>query len=309
MSPRPTKRDGRAHGFGGSWTTAKLQVLAGYLQRYTTALRDKPTKERPFRKAYIDAFAGTGYREERREKEQAKQKGGFFPDLAARETQDLLEGSAKLALRTQPRFDKYIFIERKAERCEQLEILKAEFPALAGDIDIRCGDANVHIQKICEGNWRSHRAVLFLDPHGMQVEWKTIEAIAATRGIDLWLLFPLGMGVNRLLTRSGDIPISWRRRLDSLLGTTAWYDEFYKVKRTPTLFGNDQEHVVKASMATIGRYFVERLKNVFAGVAENPGVLRNSTNNPLYLLCFAASNERGAEVALRIAGHLLRDLR
>ncbi len=26
----------------------------------------------------------------------------------------------------------------------------------------------------------SHRAVLFLDPHGMQVEWKTIEAIAAT---------------------------------------------------------------------------------------------------------------------------------
>jgi hypothetical protein len=75
------------------------------------------------------------------------------------------------------------------------------------------------------------------------------------------------------------------------------------------LFGNDQEHVVKASMDTIGRYFVERLKKIFPGVAEEPGVLRNSTNNPLYLLCFAASNKRGAEPALRIAGYLLKDLR
>ena len=71
----------------------------------------------------------------------------------------------------------------------------------------------------------------------------------------------------------------------------------------------DAEHIVKASMATIGRYFVERLKKIFPGVVEKPGVLRNSTNNPLYLLCFAASNVRGAEVALRIAGHLLKDLR
>ena len=29
----------------------------------------------------------------------------------------------------------------------------------------------------------------------------TIEAIARTKGIDLWLLFPLGIGVNRLLTK------------------------------------------------------------------------------------------------------------
>ncbi|EQD32438.1 hypothetical protein B2A_13568, partial [mine drainage metagenome] len=50
----------RAHRFGGDWTTAKLDVLAKYLASYTTALKDKPSKERPFRKGYIDAFAGTG---------------------------------------------------------------------------------------------------------------------------------------------------------------------------------------------------------------------------------------------------------
>jgi len=151
--------------------------------------------------------------------------------------------------------------------------------------------------------------VLFLDPYGMQVEWKTIEAITTTRAIDLWLLFPLGMGVNRLLTKSGAIPTPWRRRLDDLLETAAWYDEFYKVEKTPTLFGSDQEHVAKARMDTIGRYRSEHFRSIFPGVAEEPGVLRNSTNNPLYLLCFAASNERGAEVALKIAGHPLKGLR
>jgi three-Cys-motif partner protein len=137
---------------------------------------------------------------------------------------------------------------------------------------------------------------------------KNIEAVAKTGAIDLWLLFPLGMGVNRLLTKSGDIPSSWRRRLNLLLGTEDWYDEFYRVEHTRTLFA-EADHVVKATTETIGRYFVRHLKAVFAGVADEPGVLRNSANNPLYLLCFAAGNERGAPVALRIAGHLWKELR
>jgi three-Cys-motif partner protein len=146
---------------------------------------------------------------------------------------------------------------------------------------------------------------MFLDPYGMQVEWKTIEAVAMTKAIDLWLLFPLGIGVNRLLTKSGDIPDSWRRRLDMLLGTEDWYDEFYKVESTPTLFGAEEDQVVKASTKTIGRYFNDRLRSVFTAVADQPRVLRNSANCPLYLLCFAAGNEKGAPIALRIANHLL----
>lgn len=227
-----------------------------------------------------------------------------MPDLAGSEAQGLLDGSARLALKTEPRFDRYVFIERSARRCAQLEALKAEFPHLAADIQIRQGDANTEIQDLCSKEWRSHRAVLFLDPYGMQVEWKTIEAIAETKAIDLWLLFPLGIGVNRLLTKSGDIPDSWRRRLNLLLGTESWYDEFYRVERTRTLFG-EADHVVKATTETIGRYFNERLKSVFPAVADEPRVLRNSANCPLFLLCFAAGNENGAPIALRIANHLL----
>ncbi len=83
--------------------------------------------------------------------------------------------------------------------------------------------------------------MLFLDPYGMQVEWETIQAVANTKAIDMWLLFPLWMAVTRLLTKSGDIPSPWRACLDKLLGTTSWYDEFYRVERRKDLFGEDEE--------------------------------------------------------------------
>jgi len=44
MPPRQAKKIEKAHRFGGSWTTAKLDVLARYLQSYTTALKEKPGK-------------------------------------------------------------------------------------------------------------------------------------------------------------------------------------------------------------------------------------------------------------------------
>jgi three-Cys-motif partner protein len=220
--------------------------------------------------------------------------------------QALLDGSARIALKTVPRFDNYIFIERSPERCRELEGLKREFPDLAGDIDVRQGEANAQIQALCANDWKARRAALFLDPYGMHVEWATIEAIAATHAIDLWILFPLGSGVNRLLTRSGNIPESWRHRLDLLLGKTDWYDAFYKVDPTPMLFEEPGTRVVKATTETIGRYFNNRLAGVFAGVAPEPKVLLNSANCPLYLLCFAVANDRGAPIALKIATHLLR---
>jgi three-Cys-motif partner protein len=194
VAPQLRKGGGKAHRFGGDWTSAKLDVLAGYLQGYTTALKDKPSPDRPFRKGYIDAFAGTGYREARRDdSDKPIAQGLLFPDLAEQEPQALLDGSARLALKTEPRFDSYLFIERSSERYHRLKELRKEFPNLANDIQVRQGDANQEIQDLCKKDWSSHRAALFLDPYGMQVEWSTIEAIASTKAIDLWLLFPLGI--------------------------------------------------------------------------------------------------------------------
>jgi three-Cys-motif partner protein len=298
----------KTHRFGGDWTQAKLEILRRYLAAYTKVLKDKPSANDPFRKAYIDAFAGTGTRAARERPSGQSQGDLLFPDLNDPAPTQLLEGSARLALQIDPPFERYIFIELNQERCAQLESLKTEFPDRAGSIDIQQGEANVVIQSLCAKDWSAHRAVLFLDPYGMQVDWKTIVAVASTKAIDLWLLVPLGMGMNRLAPRSGKLPDSWRQRMDAFLGTTDWYDEFYKVETKATLFGDDHLQV-KASMGVMARYFNSRLKQVFAGVVDEPGVLRNSANNPLYLLCFAVGNDRGKDIALRIANHLLKELR
>jgi three-Cys-motif partner protein len=295
---------GKAHEFGGDWTTKKLHAIAEYLHSYTTAL-----KNQPFRTIYIDGFAGTGYRK-MREKDLGGDDDLLFPELAAAAPQQLLDGSARLALQVVPRFAEYVFIDRDPEHCSALEELKLEFPELARGITVSEGDANDTIRRLCrDSDWTNDRAVLFLDPYGMQVEWQTIEAIARTRAIDMWLLFPLGVAVNRLLMKSANIPVSWRKCLTKLLGTDKWEQAFYRVEETPSLFGGVEEHIVKASQQAIGAFFNDRLRKIFAGVAEPPGVLRNSTGSPLYLLCFAAANPKGAPIALRIAEHILKEVR
>ncbi len=297
--------EGQVHHFGGDWTDAKLAILAAYLQAYTTALSGQA-----FKKAYIDAFAGSGTRAARDPDSAGTAGSLLFPDLADPGPQRLLDGSARVALQVEPRFDKYIFVEKSPERCQQLELLRSDFPEHSDAIDVRQGEANEAIQRLCASPrmWKDRRAVLFLDPYGMQVEWTTIEAVAATKAIDLWLLVPLGMGMNRLATKSGQLPAAWRKRMDLFLGTQAWYDEFYRTETKPTLFGQ-QEVQVKASMDVMARYFNNRLKQVFPGVAEEPGVLYNSARNPLYMFCFAVGNDRGKDIALRIANHLLKRLK
>lgn len=303
-SPSQSKRD---HRFGGDWTQTKLDVIEKYLRAYATALSDSR-----FRIAYIDAFAGTGYRTPSRAREDFDASEELFSELAQAEPQALRDGSARIALKTDPRFDKYIFIEQSADRCTALEALKGEFPTLADDILIRRGEANHELQALCAKDWRRRRAVLFLDPYGMQVEWRTLEAIAQTKAIDLWLLFPLGIGVNRLVTRSGEIPAAWRSRLNVMLGTSDWEEAFYRERPTlqQDLFGGVETERAKVTPEEMGSFFFERLKTLFPeGAVSEPVALKNSANCPLYLLWFAASNERGAPIALKIAKHILNGVR
>jgi three-Cys-motif partner protein len=176
-------------------------------------------------------------------------------------------------------------------------------------------DANDFLRRWCaETDWDRNQAVVFLDPYGMQVNWSTVEIIAATEGIDLWVLFPLGQAVNRLLTRRRLPEGAQAERLTRFFGTEAWKDEFYRAveaesdEAQPSMFEGleEEQGILKpTSLEAIGAFFVERLRGVFAGVAPNPLPLRNSRNVPIYLLCFAAGNRAGAPTAVKIAGHLL----
>jgi len=288
----------RDEAFGGQWTAAKLKCLGKYLSAYTTIM-----SKQSFRAAYIDAFAGSGYWSEKQDGDPGQL---AFPELTETDSRGYRDGSARIALLTEPRFDKYLLVETRSERADRLDGLRSEFPDKAADIQVIGADANGYLLDLCENRrWDGHRAVLFLDPYGMQVDWKTVEAIAGTKAIDMWYLFPLGVAVNRLLRRDANISSSIRTRLDRLFGTDTWFDAFYEVQEQLTLDGNEACLVKTGTFGSISAFVNRRLAGVFAGVAERPLALCNSKNVPIYLLCFAAANERGAPTAVKIAQNVM----
>jgi three-Cys-motif partner protein len=287
------------HYFGGDWTVDKLGRLRKYLAAYTKIM----TKQN-FKFAYIDAFAGTGYISKEQNNDSDTE---LFLDLGLEEPQSFLSGSVKTALEIEPRFNKYIFIEKDTAHCKDLQTTCNEYPELMSRVSIINEEANSFLQDLCNNsNWSQHRAVLFLDPYGMQVEWKTIESIARTKAIDMWLLFPLGMSINRMLIKNGNIPIPWVEKLDRFFGTHDWEQQFYQQQIFSTLFGDEVSNVKTCDYKVIQKYFIERLKTIFPCVAENPLTLCNSKTIPLFLLCFAAGNEKGGKVAKRIAEYILK---
>lgn len=286
------------HTFGGDWTTDKLDRVQKYLCAYTKIFKTNP-KASYFTTIYVDAFAGTGERVSSGTKE---------AELGSDDTdaQSLKKGSARIALEVDPPFDRYVFIEKRARRVKELETLRTDFPTKATAIQIERADANDFLKDWCQKtDWRKHRAVVFLDPYGMQVEWATLEAIAKTQAIDLWLLFPLGMAVNRLLTKNQPPPKAWGEALTRTFGTKDWEQAFYPKKKELTLFGEEESQRKQATFEAIGKFLLARLDGVFAKVAPNPLEMVNSRGVPIFLLVFAAGNPKGAPTAVKIAKDIL----
>jgi len=285
--------------FGGSWTEKKLEILKKYLDAYNTAL-----KKQPFKRVYIDAFAGTGYRQQRKKQYKIK---GFFEELEQDESKKFLKGSAKLALEASPSFHRYIFIESDKNKINELEKLQKEHPEKAKQIEIIQSDANEFIQNYCNiEDWANTRAVLFLDPFATEVEWETIKSIALTKCIDVWILFPV-MAVNRLLAKDPQ-KISYDC-LNRIFGTQDWFEYFYKTRTLDDIFGKSEDIIIKAcDFNRIENFYKNRLKTIFSGVAEKPKVFYNSRGSALFQLFFAAGNIKGAEIAIKIAEYLIRKI-
>jgi len=147
--------------------------------------------------------------------------------------------------------------------------------------------------------------VVFLDPYGLQVAWDTLVAISGTKALDVWILFPTGMGLNRLLTKDGNIPVEWQEALDRFIGTREWRDTFYKVEEATDLFGAVDRRLVKTADAErFEMFLLDRLKSIFPVVMERGVPLTNSKGQTMYLLLFASANpsQKVKTLALKLAG-------
>lgn len=290
-----TKQDA----FGGPWTQDKLERLKRYLEAYVKVFKNQDWAKT----VYVDAFAGTGSIPPKK----TKPRDTAQLEIIDPEVQDFLAGSAKVALGIEPAFGQYLFIENSKKKIEELDNLKQEFPHRAERIEVVNADANEYLMEWARKVTGTTRAVVFLDPCGMQVEWRLLEALAGTKVVDLWLLVPIGMGVNRLLTQGELPPQEWQDRLTTFFGTEEWLEEFYKPVVAENLFGLETDDIQKvANYEALAAYFVKRLKTIFPEVAPNPLTQRNSKSSPMFMLCFAAQHPKALEIATYILSMKLK---
>lgn len=297
--------------WGGEWTEQKLRILSGYLEFYLQAL-----KNFRFDLYYIDGFAGAGHRKVR----SVEPIDLLWPaEIGENEVQEYRDGSARIALNLDPGFDRYVFIESDSRKCE---VLSGLTPAYANaQVHVLQGEANIELQRLASASWRDRRGVAFLDPYGMQLDWATLQALALTQALDVWILVPIAIAPNRLLPKKlSNLEPSWGEKLDRWFGTIKWRTAFYESLNESdrrlgqaSLFNNledddyEQEQYKRISYDDIAQFFIEQLKTIFPHVADKYRLLYNSTQQPLYMLCFAAANPspKAGALSLKVANHLL----
>jgi three-Cys-motif partner protein len=171
----------------GFWTRYKLELLERYLNAFTTA-----TKLRSRKAVYLDLFGGE-------------------PENTDRLTQDLIEGSARIALNAaDPPFTHLRFFELPSNAAKLEESLVRDYPER--DWKVYSGDSNDTIfqalAELCEADAQWAPTFAFIDPNGPHYKWATLQALARHKGsraktkVELWMLFPTPLFA-RMLPRTG----------------------------------------------------------------------------------------------------------
>jgi len=128
-----------------------------------------------FKLIYFDGFAGSGKIEP----------GSNYSSL--------MESVALqvLSIDEPTSFDMYYLVELKKKRVKRLKgIIREKFPnkkevfIVAED----CNDKLVGLANYLRQN-KHYRALAFIDPHGMEVNWSSLEAFKEL-GCDMWILVP-----------------------------------------------------------------------------------------------------------------------
>jgi three-Cys-motif partner protein len=283
LAERPSK----VHRFGGRWTGEKLQVLREYVNFYTKALSGQP-----FKLVYIDTFAGTG---------RCHVKTGA-------QGEQVIDGSAKIALDCSPAFDAISFVERKKSHAVELRKLIASHPNGTRATLVQEAAQDCLPAILSQHTWKSTRGVLFLDPYGLQCDWKMIEQIAATKALDVFFLVSLSGLFRQAAIDERAIDEGKAAKLTSFLGTDGWRAALYSNEHVDLFDGPVMTR--DAGYLPILNFVTARLRTVFAEVSE-PKLLYQSTGAPLFALYFAVSNPSGPARALarRVSNEILSKLR
>ena len=198
----------------GDWSELKLQIVEKYGAAYTNAFANA----RNLKKYYIDGFSGAGVH-------------------VSRETKAPIEGSPARALKVQPPFDGFCFIDLNADKTEYLRGICGD----RRDVDIYTGDSNKYLTQTVLPAIQYEkftRALCLLDPYGLDLDWEVILQAGQSKAVDMFLNFPvMDMNRNAIWKNPEKVPQSGVDRMTKFWGDESWRKAAYTQAPQLNFFG------------------------------------------------------------------------
>ena len=261
----------------GPWSEVKLDILREYAAPYSTILTANN-----FYHLYIDGFAGPG-------------------SHISRTTGEPVPGSPLTALRTNPPFREYHFIDADPARVDQLRTsagARAEVHLYAGD----CNEillSRVFPRARYEDR---RRALCLLDPYNIDLSWDVVYTAGRMKSIEIFLNFMvMDMNMNVLLRDPARAEPAQVARMTRFWGDESWRNVAYEESPQQQLFGDAETVKVADANEKIAEAYRQRLLDV-AGFAYAPRPLAfvNSRSKTIYYLFFASPNKTGKKIVEHI---------
>lgn len=275
--------------FGGQWTFDKIEIFIKYVKAYIEIMKVHPY----WKLIYFDGFAGSG-------------------EIIHTENDELtlFEGMAKRILQIDdPKsFDIYYFVDKNEDNTKKLnDYIEKDFAYKKQIIYIVNDDCNKKLIDLAnflqKPENKNYKVLAFIDPYGMQVNWDSIKSLKGLP-IDMWILVPTGIGVNRLLKKDCQISDEWLLKLKSFLGLSEdkILSYFYSEVAENTLFGEEVKICkVNQAIEKAGILYKEQLHSVFKYVS-NPFLMKNKTGSTLFHFFMASNNA----IAQKIANEIIK---
>ena len=257
--------------YWGYWTKGKLDLLARYLDRFTTATKRSPAC------VYLDPFAGQ-------------------PQNLDRLTLEEIRGSARVAIETDnPPFARLDLFELE-DRAAALDTeLRARYPD--APFVVHPGDCNSTIRGVLADITAADLAwaptFAFIDPDGPDCHWSTLEALAGHKParlrtkVEMWMLFPAGLST-RMLPTTGNVPPAHADQLTRMYGTEQWR-AIYEARLAGTIEPSD----AREEYVNLMRWRIEKVLGYQWTMALE---VHNEGGTSLYHMIFATDSEPGFKI-------------
>jgi three-Cys-motif partner protein len=247
--------DGLPARLTGPWVRDKNYYLERYLDIFTRGVGRKWAGKL----SYVDLFAGPGR-------------------SVIRETGEEVEGSPFLALKCD--FARYVFVDVPEVLSTLSDRLNEH--AKTSQVSLIEGDCNTVIDDVRTASPANHLTLAFIDPPGLQIQFRTIQELVNNRKVDLLMTIQLGMAIRM------NLPLYTKAEgatLSAFLGSNRWRE--------------DVEAGGSASQITrrvLNRYMSEMRGLAYQTVQDREIEVRSDHNNLLlYFMVLASRHPLGAE--------------